>query len=469
MRNNKKAYILLYICLLGMFAPLTPVAIAQDNNYTSIINPSWLYLDVEDSNFDDALKFTQGGVGLTEFKNLGIFSSNPDTNEVIFSGKATFTCQSQIYTTATANKVYENMDTLDYNSYSFLRYTRRIASFEQSHEDYYVTFNNIALGEAYVPTQTDLFNLIFFGTPIPSFDPTKAYNPQYYNIQYPITVGLSPDFESLTGKNINGIEIQGSTYEYEVKRVKVDNIDYGSLGDQNINITIPAASLVSITAVSQKDEPSNSQALKAITTYGLGAQIINSYDTPIQTDIKETTPIGHTWSNQENGLFTFNDRVEIQPQITLQQQKVKRIYAGLDSNDFFGVSYYISTGRTVYTSPDEGTEPLTTAVIVKNHYIWKTYEVEINILSSVQLTAEEYTESLDNPFFIQGDWIWAVDQGGIDNMVLVEQPSIFPDLFGWLGNIFNFIGTIITIIIISIVAIFIFRLIRRRRSRKQNK
>lgn len=429
MKKTKIKFILLGIILLTFFLPMFSYSFAEeDSYYNGVIQPNWLYFNVQDSNLNDRLRFTQGGIGIKSYENLGIYDRNPETNEIIFALKTVWTAQTQIYTTGTPTSMYPNLDTYNTNSYEFLTHVFRWASVETSRNHYYSTFNSIDLGD--------------------------TFDPLYFNTEIPISVGLNPDFDSLAGTQIGKTTISGSSFAWEVKRVRVDRVLMDSVGRYDVNFTLPEDTSIDITASKQDDTvPDDQHAFSQASRNNLGCTITDTLESPIQAEIRDTTPVGNTWSNLNTGVFTFNDRIELQPKVSLLQHEVSTRYMRICSNYilFFGWDNYIEQGLTTYVSDVDSTSHphITSGVMIDNYFIWKTYEININVLSTIQLTAEEYQESLDNPIFEQGDWIWNIHQGGTTTLDIVVPQNNPWDIFGnigaWLWTIFYIIIAIIVL------------------------
>lgn len=424
---NKKNIIkiLMVITLIGTIFPYSPILAQEEDYYSGVIQPDWLYFDVEDMNLNDNLRFTQGGVSLVNFENLGIYEDHPESNSIIFAGKLTFTAQSQMYTACTPYSIFPDIDTLHKNQYEFLYHGFRNHGFLTSYRRYHTTFNSIDKGD--------------------------TFNPNYYYEQVPISVGLNPDFDSLAGTEIKGIQVSDSSYTWEVHEVKVNDLLFDKVGDYEVNFTLPEDTSVQITAVSQQDEPSDNDAYSYTTKNNLGCTITDTFNTPVQTEIRDTKPIGNRWSNTNPGIFTFNDFIELQPKVDLLQHQVSTRHISIDSNYiiFVGWNTYITKGLTTYDSDITSEEfpHIISGIIVNNWFAWKTYQIEINVLATVSLTAQEYSESLDNPIFEQGDWVWNIHQGGITQLELVEPADPLGPLF---GGLFGLIGTIITVILVVV-------------------
>lgn len=440
----KITFFLIFIFLSSLCFLFKP-SIAYEGE--GVIKYNWLNWNIEDSNYNDAFRINSGGLDLIDYNNLGIYQQNEADNEVIFAMSVIWGAEAQYYTACTPTAIFPDINTrTGLNNYLYLLVQYRNWGVLYDDDRYRVSINSIDVGDQYLPNR---------------YDPT-----------IPITVGLNPDFDSLAGTQIGSTTIQSSSYSYEVKRVKVVDVDYGNVGEYETNFTLPTTS-VHIDAVTQKGEPDSGYALEKVQNSNLGAEITDTFSTHVQSEEADTTTTGHIWTNNGEGSFSFLDWVVLKPRVELTQHRVATRYMNIEYNEnspFLPKTPSIKSGPTVIMSePDGYRDHVTSGIDVDNFYIWKHYEIQMNILATVRLSAEEYQSSLDNAFFRQGDWVWDLELGGTTDLTLVKQESFtifdfFGDLF---SGVFGWFYTIIFIAIAVLIVYFVIRIILRRRRRRQ--
>ena len=60
---------------------------------------------------------------------------------------------------------------------------------------------------------------------------------------------------------------------------------------------------------------------------------------------------------------------------------------------------------------------------VSNYYIHKNYRISCVILATIELDFEKYESKLNDPFFIQGDWVWSSMVGGTESIDIAQHQS----------------------------------------------
>jgi hypothetical protein len=408
------------------------------------IRYDWLNVQINDP--IDNVRYSKGGLKLTNFENDGIFSRNDEANEVIFKSRATFLFEINAYTDVDIFDVWPDIDTNKEVSTRFLWFRQYpIWPLAPSVKTYGVTWREVDLGDTFRPYDYDLIQ--------------------------PISIDIAPDFADLDGQTFNGIPIRSADYIYQVKSVEVVDMRDGTVGDYADKYTDQDFKEVNVDFDQfLAQEPSNAEALKRVASYNLGYNPVRiKEDVTVQPEKIDSHPIGHTEINPiSNTALIFNEMIVLRPKVTKDVQEFVIRYCALE---------YCSTYKTstIYTGPVAYEKSRIRSVHVYNQFIHKEYKVNVNFLSTVQLSAEEYESFLADPYLKQGDWLWDEDLGGVTDVVVVaNQPITSQLLEGIMSELFGFDGilTWIIIIIVAIVGIYIFikvgiPLIRLRTSRKQ--
>jgi hypothetical protein len=406
----------------------------------TVITPYWLHADVNDPNPDDNLRFSVGGYDLHNFQSHGIYQQDPNTNEIVFKATGMFGFETNMYTTAEVGSVFPEINPNARQSYKFLsiKYFNPWP-FVSSTPSYYSTFSSVDLG--------------------------SKFNPQRYDQQVPITVGLNPSFANFGGRSINGIEIESNDYNYHVKHVEIAGIKDGDCGDYEDNYTNSNTKKVEIKTQKLTQDSPDRDVLNLVTNANLGVELTdNQREITKQNSLEDTTPKGQVFSNRELGDFTFNDHVLLRPEVTITKQSVQVTDMAFEFCHFYKTST-IYWGPRTYKTPNYDTPDLIKSVHVNNRYIHKDYKVQIDFLCSVKLDAETYETALNDPYFKQNDWMWDAETGGTQELTFVTTKSGLAKIGEAIGNaIGGFIGSLfggmlswlwpIIILVVAVVVLY---------------
>ena len=267
---------------LGWFSPYDEVTITDKT-----IRYDWLDVNLFNDP-DDNVEFSKGGLKLTEFENEGIFSKDDLEHEIVYKSRATFKFEINAYTDCEIWDIYPGVDTDATMSFTYLTHH---------------WFAWWPFGESWV-----IYNV--HGQHV---DLGNVYNPNSYDFDLPITIGIIPDFADLDGEMINGINIGSADYIYQIKVVSVDDVRDGQVGEYHdfyTDVDDPDR-LASVDLDGFVDDAiTNAFALGKVAEYGLGVDRLGTRDITIQNKKIDTLVQGHQEVyGVSNTPITFNEKM----------------------------------------------------------------------------------------------------------------------------------------------------------------
>jgi hypothetical protein len=407
------------------------------------IEYDWLNISLNDDNPDDRLKFYAGGYDLFEAERLATIEHGD--GRYTFRLKAKFGFEFVAYTAATLLDIFPEAEST-IQKYEFLK-EGEFDFFAQlvggNFRRYFTTFDHLDLGD------------------------TK--NEHRYGVQIPINVDLNPDFHNFGGQEVGGLPIQSSDYVYQIKTVEVKDTSYGEIGEYRdviVNQPKEEDKFVEIDVVKTEDNaPSKFYEI-------VGDRDLGAYRTTLetvqdvgegQTELIDTTPKGTTFSNQKLGAYTFQEQILLRPRVEVSRYKIINRHTWFNWNNFW--SFWYQVGDTVQDSSPE-IPYVNQKAHIYNYYIKKQYQTNIIFECNVDVQNwEKYENSLNDPIFKQGNWLWSANKGGTDELVFVAEPSPFDQfidgVLGFIGNLFGnifaWLWPIFIIIAIVLIIYFIYR------------
>jgi hypothetical protein len=413
------------------------------------ISYDWLDVTVHDNDQNDELKFYSGGYDMINAENLG--SLNHGNGQYTFRYKATFGFEIYAYTSATIRDIWENMNVDAQQRYEFLKVKVYGAGLDRvgTWGPYHVSFDHVELGNI---------------------------NRHHYDVDVPIEVGLNPDFYNFAGETLGDIEIAGSDYVWKPKTLEVQNTETGKIGEYKDILTSQPTQEEQYVDIGRDHIGTNEETGKSklqdwIASKNLGAYVVESNTYVEQSWIKDPgKPAGSVMTNTQTGSTTFNDYIELRPEVTVTRNKVKKRAVSAKYNNFY--DNYWGANVVEQSSGEEGMPYVTQKTHAQNYYIHKEYTTNIVFECNVEIANYEESESLlEKPAFEQGDWIWTAERGGTEELTLVSEPSagtqigeaIGRAIGGFFEGIFGglFSGTagfvlLIIIILSVIIGIYLF-------------
>lgn len=411
------------------------------------ITYDWLNIKVNDKNPNDELKFYSGGYDMIKAENLG--SINHGDGQFTFRYKAKFGFEMYAYTTATIRDIWQNMDVNAQQRYEFLKVKVYGAFLDRvgTWGPYHVSFDHVELGDI---------------------------NRHHYDTDVPIEVGLNPDFHNFAGESIGDIKINGSNYVWKPKTLEVQNTETGKIGEYKDILTKQPSYEEQYVDIGQeyigtKEDTGKSTLQEYIAEKNLGAYRVGADTYLEQSWIHDPgKPSGAVMSNTETGTTTFNDYVELRPEVTVTRNKIKKRSFTAQYNNFYDSYDDISVSEQ--SSGEEGMPYVIQKTHAQNYYIHKEYTTNIVFECNVQIENYEESESLlSKPEFQQGDWIWTSQRGGTEELTLVSEPSagtqLWENIFGAIGGFFNALfgspaGIIMLVIIVIVIIVGIYLFIK---------
>lgn len=453
LESQKKKLILFFSILLLSIISVSSVLIWMSPipPETSEVNTDWLMVDVGDyvdvggsGTPEGTLKISTGGTDLIAMESLGVYSQTEDI--VVFQAKATFGTELNIYTTGDIFSAYPN---IDINRISKTRWLKAYQKQYNNREygdanEYYVHYRDIDLDKYRDDSRSPRF-----------------YS-HHYNGYLPITLDINPIWGVEDNININGIDIETTDIAYQIATIKVSETRSGFCGDYNDEYTkqITTHGLVEVVELSPE--------LKADKTNYKPSRLVGEVaNLDLYWDVKETRdglteqnyklvaePEGREFYNTNAGNFTFSLPFELRPEIIKTVQELNIRYASIKVQTKDG-SYHKARVINVLDGPYTKNPIRLLSVHLTNMFIHHEFEFNVYFLATCYLKGKLSESQLNDPYFLQGDWLWDTSIQSEDPAIPQPKgdPSLGDLISDWFGGIFPDMGGVVDIIVIIVIVI----------------
>ena len=373
------------------------------------------------------LQIVQGGYDLVSFINLGRYSYDEVSNQILYKAKARFEFELTAYTTASPHDVDPNFKVDNYVSREFLKVdkfswiydpNRKVTSYHIKYYEIDFSIKDKQEYSGYIPATIEIKNTIGFGGT----------------------------------RKIDGYTFTMPALEYDVMSVSVASLRQGIAGDKSdILIDFTGTREGKLKIYSATQETANKEVMDYINkkaNIGWKAGPTTDYIT-LQNWEVSGAQVGAVLDSIDPAKNTYKIPIHLKPEISIKRQYNTITWASIwwDYVDTWLIS---PKGMGFYAGPSTIQVPRTVAVKVVNHYIHYVFNVDMDLYMTVQPDHVLSSTELNDPFYALGDWVW-------DASVQGDVPTLAEDTVTWdlIGGVFNIIWTILIIIIVAI-AIYLF-------------